>query len=181
MWAVWTVTTTAITLPVLLFGLLFRVLISPEQVFASTLLVLILSLTLYIYITFCIDTLIDIKCCPFNPQLWSNQSKVFVALFKFGIFFGFFIIGFCIVYIQVILFSGVDNIGTVNIAADLLMLLLLAFIVWMIKKEYNKCKNNEEEKDETNDEVSGDVLPNTQPSRGGTANMTDNTPLIRSV
>jgi large-conductance mechanosensitive channel len=91
------------------------------------------------------------------------------------------IIALSIIDVQLIFFSGVDNIGTVNIAADLLMLLLLAFIVWMIKKEYNKCKNNEEEKDETNDEVSGDVLPNTQPSRGGTANMTDNTPLIRSV
>jgi hypothetical protein len=172
-WVFWTVTTTAVNLPVLLFALMLRILINPEQVFVAILLVLTGSLTFGIYITFCIDKLIDI-----NKSDNAELQKLLKVKFCFYLFilahlayFGFFLIFavfvFSIVYVQVI--SDVDNIGIIDGAGQLFMALLLGLLLWRIKKEYDKFITDEEENNETNNETNNEMtteVPNTHPCRG---------------
>jgi hypothetical protein len=63
-----------------------------------------------------------------------------------------------VVYVQVILFTGVDNTGIVSGVGQLFPSLFLAFLLWMIKKEYDKFRtdnnenNGQEEAGGNNDE-----------------------------
>jgi Ca2+/Na+ antiporter len=56
-----------------------------------------------------------------------------------------------VVYVQVILFTGVDNTGIVSGVGQLFPSLFLAFLLWMIKKEYDKFNTDEEEINQINE------------------------------
>jgi hypothetical protein len=189
-WSFWTVTTTAINLPLLLFALMLRILISPEQVFIAIILVLTGSLTFGIYITFCIDKFLDIKHNKIDnaPLQRLLKVKIFLYLYYsiylgyFGFFFIFCVIVFDFFYVQVI--SGVDNIGIIDGASQLFMTALLGLLLWRMKKEYKDGENNTETNNEI-DEITTEV-PNTStlPCRG-MANPTDDvtneeTPLLQT-
>jgi hypothetical protein len=196
-WAFWTVATTAITLPVLLFGLMLRIFISPEQVFVAIMLVLTGSLTFGIYITFLIDKFIDVKDFERNKTRLQNQLNFsaidFLVLIYCAVYLVISIIAFSFVYFQVIIFSGVDNLKIVNGAGQLFMALLLGLLLWRMKKEYKDGeKNNTETNSEVNDEEENDEIngvmtievSNTHP-RKGTASPTNDgtneeTPLLQT-
>jgi hypothetical protein len=154
-WAVYAVTIMTVILPVLLYGLMLGLLVNPEQIFAWIVLLLLGSLISIIFLASLIDKVIDIK----TDKSKNHSIKTCLKKFLYSIFYiiGFVLIAptfiasiimFSVVYIRVIIFTGVDNTGTVSSAGQLFPSLFLAFLLWRIKKEYdkfNKKSKNEAE------------------------------------
>jgi hypothetical protein len=156
-------------------------LVNPAQIFAWITAALLGSLIAIYFLAHLIDTFTDTSLCnrlkDFSACRINMNSHLFKCMLGFarafhgdniinkiceilflifhitiGISLVAFIIMFSFVYIRVILFTGVDNTGIVSGAGQLFPSLILALLLWSIKKEYEKYdkagtipKDNDEE------------------------------------
>ena len=123
----------ALLLPIFIFGLILGLLINPLRIFSMVVVTITVVIVLIWYLAYI-----------FEQYDTSNRCKscvIFIARLIFLIMLCLFIVMFSTTYLNVILFTGPDKTGVLNQLAELFPALLLALIIWIVKKQYHNFQN----------------------------------------
>ena len=123
----------ALLLPIFIFGLILGLLINPLRIFSMVVVTITVVIVFIWYLAY-----------TFEQYHTSNRFKscvFFVARLIFLIMLCLFIVMFSTTYLNVILFTGPDKTGVLNQVAELFPALLLALIIWIVKKQYQNFQN----------------------------------------
>ena len=123
----------ALLLPIFMFGLILGLLVNALRIFSMV----VVTITIVIVFVSCLAYAFD----QYDTSQRFKSYVRFIAQVIILIMLCLFIVMFSTTYLNVILFAGPDKTGVINQVAQLFPALLLALIIWIIKKQYRHFQN----------------------------------------
>ena len=123
----------ALLLPIFIFGLILGLLVYPLRIFSMVVVTITIVIVFVWYLAYAFD--------QYDTSQRFKSYVLFIARVIIFIMLCLFIAMFSTTYLNVILFAGPDKTGVINQVAELFPALLLALIIWMVKKQYHYFQN----------------------------------------
>ena len=123
----------ALLLPIFVFGLILGLLVNPLRIFSMVVVTLTTVIVFIWYLAYIFN--------QYDTSKGFKNYVHFIARVIILIMLCLFIVMFSTTYLNVILFTGPDKTGVLNQLAELFPALLLALIIWIVKKQYHQFQN----------------------------------------